>query len=262
MYNHQNTNIHYTDQGAGPAIVLLHGFTESHAIWDEFVAPLADAFRVVTIDLPGHGQSGMLGEVHTMDDMAGAIKAVLDHLMIGECVLIGHSMGGYAALAFARQHVGRVAGLGLFHSTAAPDSEEARGLRDRAIEVIRKNKQDFLLQFIPSLFAEKNREPLRPLIDRLTGTAAAMPAEAIIAAQEGMKQRADSRDLLREAAYPVLFIAGKQDSRIPIEGILPQLALPKTCYSLILEDAGHMGWAEAPEECLDMLRTFAAACFR
>lgn len=253
-------SVGFTDSGQGNALVLLHGFTESRAIWEGFVAILAKNFRVVTIDLPGHGESGLSDDTPSMTAMAEAVKAVLDHLGISRCVMVGHSMGGYVSLAMARQHPDLLAGLGLFHSSAAADSEEGRKTRDKAIGVIRQDRQRFLFQFIPSLFAEGNRDNLRPVIDELIAAASGMSAEAIIAAQEGMKVRADHRDLLRHAPFPVLFIAGKQDIRIPIDGILPQVALPCRSYSLILDDVGHMGWAEAPEATLAMVRMFVLAC--
>ncbi len=258
---YKNTHIAYTDNGRGNTLVLLHGFTESQSMWDGFAAMLSDEFRVVTIDLPGHGQSGCLGDTHTMEEMAGCVKAVLDHLHIGKCVMVGHSMGGYVSLAFSRLYPDHVAGLGLFHSTAAADSKEAKEGRDKAITAIRQNHKDFLLQFIPSLFAQENQEQHKPLIDALILEARKMTSQAIIAAQEGMKLRADSRDILKNANVPVLFICGKKDSRIPIDSILPQINLPKTSYSLILEEAGHMGWAEAHEATLHMVQSFTGACY-
>lgn len=255
-----NSRIGYTDEGQGNALVLLHGFTESRAIWDDFVAGLKNSFRVIAVDLPGHGESDSLGDTHTMEEMAAVLKAVLDHLSVGRCVVIGHSMGGYTALAFANAWPEMVAGLGLFHSTAAADSEEARLARDKAIAVIRQDRKGFLFQFIPSLFAPDNRERLKPLIDNMVGAASGMTAQSIIAAQEGMKLRRDGRQVIGEAGFPVLFIAGKQDVRIPIDSILPQVALPRRSYSLILDDVGHMGWAEAPEATLAMVRMFVQAC--
>ncbi len=258
--SYNQSTVGFADRGHGNALVLLHGFIESRSIWDDFVDSLSKNHRVITIDLPGHGESDSLGHIHTMEEMAGVVKAVLNHLSVTRCVMIGHSMGGYTALAFAEAWPEMVVGLGLFHSTAAADTEEGRKTRDKAIGVIRQNRKDFLFQFIPSLFADVNRDNLRPVTDKLIAAASDMSAEAIIAAQEGMKVRADHRDLLRQAPFPVLFIVGKQDVRIPVDGILPQVALPRHSYSLILDDVGHMGWAEAPEVTLRVVKMFAEAC--
>lgn len=258
---YKNTSITYTETGQGDTLVLLHGFTESQSMWDGFVHKLSDAFRVVTIDLPGHGQSDCLGDIHTMDDMAGSVKFVLDHLQINACVIIGHSMGGYVSLALSRLYPGLVKGLGLFHSNATADSEEAKEARNKAIAAIQKNHKNFLFQFIPSLFAPENQMIFEALSKTLIENAQKMSPQAIVAAQEGMKRRPDSRDLLKNAAFPFLFICGKKDSRIPLENILPQIALPKTAYSMILEDVGHMGWAEAQQETLNMVQSFTKACY-
>ncbi len=255
-----NTSISYGDHGHGPAVVLLHGFTESQAIWNDFTPALAKKFRVITIDLPGHGSSGMLGDVHTMKDMAAAVKAVLDHLAVSRCTLVGHSLGGYVSLEFARMFPDMVAGLGLFHSMAAADSEEARQGRDKAIAIIRESRKDFLMGFIPSLFAPASREALSTQIDTLIATAQGMSDKAIIAAMEGMKMRSDSREILENATYPVLFIAGQQDSRIPSDLVLEQAKLPVKSYVLLLKNVGHMGWAEAPNETRKCIEHFAELC--
>ncbi|MBN1339311.1 MAG: alpha/beta fold hydrolase, partial [Bacteroidales bacterium] len=128
--------IHYSDTGTGPAIVLLHGFLESLEIWDDFTKELSKEFRIIAIDLPGFGKSSDVAEVHTMEMMAKAVYEVLSHLNTGQVVITGHSMGGYAALAFAASHPEKMKGLVIFHSHAAADSEEARINRDRAIRAV------------------------------------------------------------------------------------------------------------------------------
>jgi pimeloyl-ACP methyl ester carboxylesterase len=119
----KNCPVFFTDQGEGPALVLLHGFLEDSSIFGNLMAGLSDDFRIVTIDLPGHGQSGILGYVHTMEDMAEAVNTVLSGLQIADCMMVGHSMGGYVALAFAALYPQSLLALGLFHSSAAADSE-------------------------------------------------------------------------------------------------------------------------------------------
>ncbi len=99
----EDKRIAYKDDGTGNAIVLLHGFTESMEIWNGFIPVLKEEFRVITIDLPGHGHSELLNGICTMDRMADAVKNVLDNLNAGKVILIGHSMGGYVSLAFARR---------------------------------------------------------------------------------------------------------------------------------------------------------------
>jgi pimeloyl-ACP methyl ester carboxylesterase len=254
--------ISFKERGAGNAVVLIHGFTESSNIWDFFVENLVSSFRVVTIDLPGHGESECIGDVHPMEQMSEAVKAVLDHLNISEAVIIGHSMGGYVALALARVYPRLFRGLGLFHSTSLADSDEARKAREKAIEVIKADHQDFLFNFIPELFAPENREHYAKEIESLIEQARQMSQKAIIAAQEGMKNRSSALDVLINASYPVMFIAGQKDTRVPFENIWVQMALTQEAHSLILRNVGHMGFLEAQFQTYNFTKAFITSCFR
>ena len=99
---HKNTNVHFTSTGKGNAVVLIHGFLENSAMWNEIAKVLSKRNRVICIDLLGHGQTGNLGYINSMEDQANMVKAVLNHLRLRKYILIGHSMGGYVALAFAK----------------------------------------------------------------------------------------------------------------------------------------------------------------
>ena len=101
------TALHVCDSQAGDkCVVLLHGYLESSLVWEDFVPYLYKEVRVVTLDLPGHGISVVTGEVHTMDFLADTVADALTALGIGRCTLVGHSMGGYVALAFCERHPG------------------------------------------------------------------------------------------------------------------------------------------------------------
>lgn len=242
--------------------MLIHGFTESLKIWYDFKKKLARNFRVVLIDLPGHGKSSILDEVHSMEMMADSIKAVADHLNISSAVIIGHSMGGYVSLAFARKYNSLLKGMGLFHSTSLADSDENKEARERAIDVIRNNHSRFLLNFIPELFAPETRDIFRSEIQVLVDEAMSMDPKAIIAAQLGMRNRTSTLDVLINAPFPVMFIAGQKDSRVPFENIWVQMALTETAYSLILRNSGHMGFIEARDKTLDFVENFTRSCYK
>lgn len=98
---YKNTAVHFSDYGKGTAVVLLHGFLENQTMWDDTVAVLSKKYRVITIDLLGHGLTENLGYIHTMEQMAEAVREVLVHLKVRKSFFVGHSMGGYVALAFA-----------------------------------------------------------------------------------------------------------------------------------------------------------------
>jgi pimeloyl-ACP methyl ester carboxylesterase len=249
--------IHYKMDGEGSTLVLLHGFMESLAIWDGFAEKLSSTFRVIRIDLPGHGRTPVLEPVHTMELMAATVKAVLDNLDVKHCVMIGHSMGGYVTLEFARQYPEMLRGMGLFHSHAAADTQEARENRMRTIDIVKLNRKGFIKQFIPDLFAETNVLRFSDDIERISKEAEKMSSESIIAALHGMKDRSGKFDLLLNTNIPVLFIAGKEDIRIPVQNILAQAILPGYSEVLVLGDVGHMGFIEAAEKTLEMVRSFA-----
>src|SRR5680860_1398856 len=99
---HKNTNVHFTSIGKGNAVVLLHGFLENSSMWQEVAQELSKRNRVICIDLLGHGKTENLGYIHSMEDQTQMVKAVLNHLRLRKQVLIGHSMGGYVVLAFAK----------------------------------------------------------------------------------------------------------------------------------------------------------------
>ena len=101
VFNYLNKALNFQDEGEGPALVLLHGYPETNAIWDEFSKTLTKNFRLIRPDLPGLGDSEQIAEIQSMEMMAVTVKELLDYLKIGECVMIGHSMGGYVTLAFA-----------------------------------------------------------------------------------------------------------------------------------------------------------------
>lgn len=253
---------YYTTEYHQRSLVLLHGFTESSGIWDDYTSVLQDEYQLITIDLPGHGQSDLFGPVHSMEFMADIVQAILEHLGIRKTVMVGHSMGGYVTLAFARKYLRYLHGIGLFHSHAAPDDEAAKINRDRLSDIIIKDKKNFIHHFIPGLFAEQNRHRFTAEINLLRSMCSGTTEEGIIAALQGMKVREDHRPLLKELPIPIMFISGKNDEKIPPEKIKEQLLLPQITYSLLLEKAGHMGFIEARDECLHFMRSFVGRCYQ
>ncbi|MDO9510313.1 MAG: alpha/beta fold hydrolase [Bacteroidales bacterium] len=261
-YTHyQNKKIHFTDQGEGKTIVLLHGFMESLGIWTNISNDLSKNFRIICIDLPGHGLSECIAEEHSMELMADVVKHVLNHLNVDKCVLIGHSMGGYVSLAFAAKNESMLMGLGLFHSSALPDNEETRINRDRTITLVEADKTRFIAQFIPDLFAPHNQEKYSKEISNLVKTSSQMSRESVIAALLGMKNRRGALDVLTESAFPILFIAGRHDNRIPYDKILAQSMLPQRSELSMLGDVGHMAYIEAADDSLLIIKHFAEKCF-
>lgn len=249
--------VSYNERGAGKTIVLLHGFLENKNIWHSMVGVLSQDFHVVTVDLPGHGGSEMLDPIHDMGTMASVVKEILASLDVRECLLVGHSMGGYVSLAFAELFPHMVKGLVLFHSQAAADDEEGKRNRDRTVKVVEEDRTGFIRNFIPDLFAPGNDVKFEKEIESLKKEAEKTSKEGIIAAVKGMKERTSKLNLLQNLKKPILFICGKKDKRIPVEKIMDQIAMPPHSEAILLENTGHMGFIEAQEKTTSALRHFA-----
>jgi pimeloyl-ACP methyl ester carboxylesterase len=250
--------LHYTSTGLGNTIVLIHGFCENSTCFNEQVFLLKDHYNLVTIDLPGHGQSPVIPSF-SMSGLADEIKSVLDTLNINECVMLGHSMGGYATLAFAKKYGNMLKGFGLMHSTANADNEERKKKREQAINLVKeKGAEIYVRNFIPPLFAP---DTSKELIEARQLSNNNITAEAVIACLEAMKNRDDSNAFIQETNLPVGFFIGKQDALIPEADMLAQAASSKTAKVVYLEKAAHMGMLEVPQEVVEGIKTFAGFCF-
>lgn len=243
--NYKNTKIHYTESGKGTTIVLLHGFLENTTMWQSLEQLLNSKYRVVCVDLLGHGESDNLGYVHTMTEMAETVKTVLDFLNVRRSFFVGHSMGGYVALAFADMYPDNVKGLILLNSTARPDTEEKKIGRDRAIAVVKENHKSFIRTSIPMLFRSKCRKIHSEAIAQVKKEALKTSRQGIIAALEGMKIRLDREVLLHFGPYPSLLILGKKDPVLNYEDLIEQTTGANT--EVVELENGHMSLIEDKE---------------
>lgn len=218
-------------------------------------------FEVIAIDLPGHGKSKLSAEP-TLESFAEDLKDTFDKLGLRKAAIIGHSLGGYLAQAFAERYPERVLGISLFHSTAAPDTDERKEGRDRVIKYVTENGLDtFARGFVPPLFAPDSREAMRTEIDKMVARVAKANPEGVIAATEAMRERKDRISVLSEYTFPVQFIVGKNDGAVPLDHILEQVSLPLESHVLILDHCGHMGMIEKPTETARAVADFATRCY-
>lgn len=243
---YKNTKISFTDSGEGNAIVLLHGFLENKKMWAEYVKLFSEKYRVITIDLLGHGESDSLGYVHEMEDNANVVFEVLQSLKIEKATILGHSMGGYVALAFAELFPEKIKKLVLLNSTSKEDSAEKKLNRTRAIKAVKQNYVGFVSLAIANLFSENNRIRLASEIEKVKEQALKTPLQGIVASLEGMKIRKDREWLIHENRFPVLLILGKKDPVLNYEESLPQIE--DTTAELISFEDGHMSHIENKEE--------------
>ena len=239
---YKNIKISYSETGKGTAMVLLHGFLENQTMWNTLVPELSKKYRVITIDLLGHGATECLGYVHSMEDQADMVHHVLQELKIRKAVLIGHSMGGYVALAFAELYPDNMKGLVLLNSTSRADSAERKANRDRAIVAVKQNYSAFVRMSITNLFSEDNRERLVELIEKVKLEALKTPLQGIVAALEGMKIRKDREVILHFASYPIQLILGRKDSVLLYNDNIDQIE--GTRVQLTTFPDGHMSHIE------------------
>lgn len=242
---------------ADTTLVLLHGYLESLEIWEDLAELLLPRYRILSIDIPGHGISQVAGEIHTMEFIADTLRDVLDKQHIGRCFVTGHSMGGYAALAFADRYPDRVQGLILLHSTPYTDSEEKKENRKREIELVRNDKKELIAKlFAPKGFAEENRRRLGSRIGQLEEMIQITDDDGIVALLNGMMLRRDMNARLRELGLPVLFIFGRHDAFIPTETAERIAADHPEAETARLDHSGHMGHVEEPDATADLIRSF------
>lgn len=253
---YKNTKISYSHSGKGRAIVLLHGFLENKSMWEDYFTFFSKKYKVVTIDLLGHGESECLSYVHSMEENATIVYEVLKTLNIRKAILVGHSMGGYVGLAFAELFPKNIKKLVLLNSTSKEDSAEKKNNRTRAIEAVKQNHVAFVSSGVVNLFHENNRELLVSEIEDLKEQALKTPLQGIIASLEGMKIRKDRTALLRGNFFPTLVILGKKDSVLNYEENRTQIE--STSAELISFEGGHMSHIENKEELKIVLSKFFA----
>lgn len=246
-----STPMHIADSQRGDkCVVLLHGYLESMLVWDEFAALLKESVRVVTIDLPGHGVSMVTSQVHTMEYLAECVALAMEALGIERYSVVGHSMGGYVALAMVEKYASRLESIVLLSSTTSADSQEKCDRRRREIELIKAGKKNMLARLVPHAgFAPENVKRLKDYIEDIGELILMTEDEGVIAILGGMIERKSRGELLRQSGVPHMFIFGRHDYYIPVETAEEMIAADPTARVVWLEHSGHMGFYEEPELC-------------
>ncbi|HEX2920266.1 MAG TPA: alpha/beta hydrolase [Bacteroidales bacterium] len=241
----QGRKIWYTESGSGTPVILLHGYLESSEIWNSFVKTFPGDFRVIAIDLPGHGKSDVFSETQTMEMMAGVVKELSDMLKLGKSFLVGHSLGGYVTLAFLELFTESLSGYCLFHSHPLADSDEAMTKRKKEIELVLAGKKDLIYpDNIEKMFASSNLERLIDKVRVSKQIASGIPGNGIIAVLNGMMKRPSRIEIMEEGRVPCLWILGKLDSYIKPVVMQEKVKLPENARLVLLNKSGHMGFIE------------------
>ena len=238
-------------------VILLHGFGEDQRVFGDILPKLSASFKVFTPDLPGSGSLSGISFEPSLDSLADWLLAYTDSKGIDKFVLLGHSMGGYIALAFAEKYADRLQGLGLLHSTAYADSQAKKEMRLKAIDFMeQKTGFTFLKTAIPGLFAPDFAQQNPEVVDHLVALAAGFTTASLQQYYLAMANRPDRSIVLANAKIPVLIIAGSEDNAAPVADLSAQAALPAICHFSILQNTGHMGMLENPDDFATIINTY------
>lgn len=249
--------MHFEVSGEGSPILLVHGFCETSAIWGNLRQEFAKKHQVILIDLPGFGKSPLTIPDLSLTDVATSIHHLLKGLDISACFIIGHSLGGYVAMAYASKYPESVLGIGLFHSTAYPDSREKKEIREKGIEhVSTHGMSSFSKGFVPNLFYAKNHSLFVEEMEGLKKEAAKTPLATFIAYSRAMKNRMDTTNVFSKLEKPVFIIAGENDNAVPIAQSLELISQINNGDSLVLSETGHMGFIEKEAESTEFIKKF------
>lgn len=254
----EGTEVSYFVKGKGNPLVLLHGYLETGEVWHPLTERLSEEFRTITVDLPGHGESGVKGEVHTMEFLAGAVRAVMSDAGEERVMMIGHSLGGYVTLAFAELFPEQLTGYVLFASHPHADSPEAIAKRNREIAIVRAGKKDIMYPAnISMMFAAKNLGKMAAELRRSEKIASRIQGEGIIAMLNGMIARPSRQAVVESGRVPLLWMLGRDDLYFSPDMAIRDTRLPQNAEVVILENSGHLGFVEETERSAELITGFA-----
>lgn len=237
--------------------MLHHGFGETAEVWNEQVNQLKNQFRLLIPDIPGSGKSDFIEMTNpSLDVYAEGMAKILEEEKISEIIFIGHSMGGYIAMAMAEKYPEKLLGLGLFHSSSFADDEEKKKSRQKGIEFIQTHgATSFLKSTIPNLFADAGTE----MKNRLLDGAEDFSDNSVIQYYQAMMNRPDRSEILKNFKKPFLLIMGEKDKAVPFDISLKQTYLAEVSFIEVLRESAHMGMWEEKEKSNRVLTRFLEA---
>ncbi len=251
LFKHKQTPVYYTLEGKGFPVLLIHGFLENSSMWNDITNQLSKNYKVIRIDLPGHGLTPAHGYVHSMYLYAEICAELMSILNLSQVKVVGHSMGGYVGMELINLLPQTVEQLILLNSTSLPDSEERKVERNRAIQAIQKFPEAFVSMAVKNLFLPENHHQLSKEINHAIQEANKCSKQGIIATLEGLKSRRDHQKTMTDFNSKITLIAGKKDQVIKYP---PTKELARTTKTrLVTLPSGHMSHLEYPSETLEII---------
>jgi len=248
--NHQGKRVAYNVSGDGKPLVLLHGFGFDSGIWETMLPRLGTDYKIITPDMPGAGQSDVLDGEPSIEGLADAVAAVIEEECKEPCAVVGHSMGGYVALALVETHAELVRAFGLFHSHPFADDEARKSKRDKDYEFIQRHgSSEYIKAAIPGLFGEPFKSQHPEIVKSLTERNQSLSADGLVYALQAMKNRPDRSNIVSSSTRPFLLISGVEDPVVTMEMTAAIYKMPQYTFGLFIREAAHMGMVESPEFC-------------
>ncbi|HJR76121.1 MAG TPA: alpha/beta fold hydrolase [Nitrospiraceae bacterium] len=252
-------NLAYNDQGTGTALIFLHAFPLNRTMWRPQEEALSRRYRVVVVDLRGHGESDAPLWRFTLEQYADDVAGLMDHLSIPRAVLVGLSMGGYVGFAFYRKYAERVRGLVLADTRAQADTDEARtGRFNLAQTAFRQGPEAVADIMIPKLLGASSLKTKPDLVDHVRRMITGNEVSGMIVDLIAMADRPDSLSLLPQITCPTVVIVGEEDHTTPAADarlIVQGIAGAKLA---VIPGAGHISNLEQPEQFNKVIDEFAA----
>jgi len=252
-------SIAYHDQGNGFPIVFLHAFPLSRRMWAPQEAALAQDFRIVTLDLRGHGESDAPLWHYTLEQAADDVRSLLDHLAIPHAVFVGLSMGGYILFAFYRRYTERVKGLVLADTRAQADTADGKQARfDMAQIAYKQGARAIADIMIPKLLSPATIQTRPELVQQVRTMIESNEISGIAGGLMAMAARPDSLPLLGQISCPTQVIVGERDLPTPpSDAKLMAERIPDARLTIIPE-AAHLTNLEQPALFNETVRSFVS----
>jgi pimeloyl-ACP methyl ester carboxylesterase len=253
--------LHFFEKGQGHPLLLLHGFCESGEMWRYFADSLSTQYRVICPDLPGFGASALTHPFQSLEEVAEQMEGWMQAEQIQNPIVMGHSLGGYVALALLDRMGNRIQAIGLLHSTAFGDDLDKKEMRNRTLTFLNKHgAAKFVTSFVPQLFPEHRRIELAEAMALAIEDGKRSSLEGLLAYTVAMRDRKDRMEVLQQFAGPKMLLAGTLDESVKIESSRAQQGA-YTHYTEF-EGVGHLGMVEEKEKTLAVIQNFVDEVLR